>query len=370
MHLILNEFSGNFLTLIFLLFLVLLSINKPLLNSERTNLFIAICIITFFLTINEMMVVIFSKINNPNLRFFEVIETVLDYSAAPVIVVLMGFLATQKVKTILLFTIVPIISNTIFAITSIWTGFYFTVSENCVYSRGPLNIIFIVHVLYLAIVLLIFSLYSNKTKDDQSKITILFPYLLMLFGFVIQMAFKIMIGWGILSVALCLNYQLLRDFQYGFDALTKVRNRFLFHERLEKLKNKKGFFLVIFDINNLKYVNDTYGHIEGDHMISSVAEIISKEFINTGTTYRIGGDEFCVISDTIPLVELKLIIKRINRELKNIKTQAGSLITIASGYSIYNNNPSQTIYDCFNSADSMMYKNKMTMKAIDSHTIR
>lgn len=317
-----------------------------------------------------MMAVIMNKIRNPNYRLIELISIIIDYSFAPVISILIGFLAIQKIKSIILFTIIPILSNTILTLTSIYTGLYFSITEDCQFIPGPFTIIFIIHILFIASTIFALFFHYSQSKDIRSKISAIFPYILILIGFILQMYLGLIITWGFVSIALCINYQLLRDLQYGFDALTKVRNRFLFHEQLEKIKKKSGFYLVILDINNLKTVNDSYGHIEGDHMISSVAQIISNNFMDRGTVYRIGGDEFCVISNEIPAVELKVIIKRIHREIQNIKTEAGKKISIACGYSIYNNNSSQTIYDCFNSADTMMYKNKMYMKKIDPNSVR
>ncbi len=80
------------------------------------------------------------------------------------------------------------------------------------------------------------------------------------------------------------------------DTLTEVFNRNKFNNVIEELKNKKikNSGVAYFDINGLKKVNDTKGHVAGDVMVQTAAKVIDSVFPKC--TYRIGGDEFVVIS--------------------------------------------------------------------------
>lgn len=81
------------------------------------------------------------------------------------------------------------------------------------------------------------------------------------------------------------------------DGLTGLYNRLAFNEyEKELLERREGSCIVIqFDINNLKKVNDTYGHGAGDSFITGGADSIKNSFGHYGKCFRTGGDEFIVV---------------------------------------------------------------------------
>ena len=85
------------------------------------------------------------------------------------------------------------------------------------------------------------------------------------------------------------------------DSLTGLKNRTAFadHEKLVQKKVGGECIVVQFDINDLKKVNDNYGHEEGDKHIKAAADIINRSFGELGNCYRTGGDEFIVIIENL-----------------------------------------------------------------------
>ncbi len=84
------------------------------------------------------------------------------------------------------------------------------------------------------------------------------------------------------------------------DALTGLFNRRRFEEELEvtvasKAMLKEGIAVLVVDIDNFKFVNDTYGHSVGDQVIIRVAEALDERIRSTDTVARLGGDEFVII---------------------------------------------------------------------------
>ena len=80
------------------------------------------------------------------------------------------------------------------------------------------------------------------------------------------------------------------------DPLTKTFNRHYGMEVLaEWLENRKAFICCFVDMDNLKYVNDKFGHSEGDNYILSVADAL-KQFADDAVVCRLGGDEFMVLA--------------------------------------------------------------------------
>ena len=82
-----------------------------------------------------------------------------------------------------------------------------------------------------------------------------------------------------------------------YDQMTGLMNRRAYAERLQQLSEEaaQNVCIVMADINGLKAMNDTRGHEAGDELIIGAAQCLTAAFEKTGTVYRIGGDEFCVI---------------------------------------------------------------------------
>ena len=80
------------------------------------------------------------------------------------------------------------------------------------------------------------------------------------------------------------------------DELTGIYNRRHANEMIQKLYDQKeDFTVVLVDLDNLKHVNDTYGHSEGDMYICTVVDLIQHNIRTVDTLSRIGGDEFSII---------------------------------------------------------------------------
>ncbi len=84
------------------------------------------------------------------------------------------------------------------------------------------------------------------------------------------------------------------------DSLTGVYNRLSFKQHMDMLflkernKNLSTFSILFFDINKFKYINDTYGHLVGDHVLTAFAMKLENELQTDEKVFRYGGDEFIV----------------------------------------------------------------------------
>ena len=113
----------------------------------------------------------------------------------------------------------------------------------------------------------------------------------------------------------------------------------------------------MFDINNLKYVNDTYGHKAGDDYIKKGCKIICQTF-KRSPVFRVGGDEFVAILQDEDLTDRENIINEFRKE--NEKRADDGDIVIASGIAVYNGDTN--VSAVFEKADAEMYKNKKQLK--------
>ena len=150
-----------------------------------------------------------------------------------------------------------------------------------------------------------------------------------------------------------------------FDPVTKLANRFHFQEllnsTLKHAKEMKHHFAVFFlDIDNFKYINDTYGHIIGDSILVKVANRIKSIARKSDSIARIGGDEFTIILDLLKSSDFaESFASRLNAELvKPYKINDIDLYASCSiGISIYPN-AGNTAEDLLKHADAAMYECK------------
>ena len=148
------------------------------------------------------------------------------------------------------------------------------------------------------------------------------------------------------------------------DSLTGLYNRFYFEEELDRLSKSRevSLSIIICDIDNLKFINDSFGHETGDIAIIEVAKILKSIFRDEDIIARIGGDEFVILLQNIDENVIKDIINRIYEEMANYSSKVGSLpISVSTGYSILkekNKDP----FMSFEEADDMMYNVKILKK--------
>ncbi|MBO7698335.1 MAG: GGDEF domain-containing protein, partial [Erysipelotrichaceae bacterium] len=149
------------------------------------------------------------------------------------------------------------------------------------------------------------------------------------------------------------------------DALTLVNNTTAYTERQKELESKIAdgsacFSLAIFDINNLKSVNDQYGHHCGDLIIKAAADSLSAVF-EAQDVFRIGGDEFIVIVEGINKEQLEEKIGEVNKkidEYNNSQKECEATLAVSVGVTQFDPDNDKQLRDAFNRADDLMYANK------------
>ncbi|MDE6619894.1 MAG: GGDEF domain-containing protein [Lachnospiraceae bacterium] len=150
------------------------------------------------------------------------------------------------------------------------------------------------------------------------------------------------------------------------DQMTGLYNRTCFNKDFANFsENPTDIAVIDFDLNNLKYTNDTFGHSIGDLYIKSCAQIIYEIFNGIGTCYRVGGDEFVALIEKASTIDmthylamLESSVDASNRENKSTKVK----MQIAYGYAIYSPGVDKNLEDTYNRADKFMYTNKKEKK--------
>lgn len=150
-----------------------------------------------------------------------------------------------------------------------------------------------------------------------------------------------------------------------YDVLTGVKNRRAFEHVQEilntQLSAESNLGAVMCDLNELKQVNDSFGHDKGDEYIRFSAEAICKAF-PFGGVFRVGGDEFVVLADNLSEDEVKESCKKLTELMDEYRKTSGFRAGVAFGYSFYNPESDSKLEDMILRADEAMYKNKRSMK--------
>ncbi len=148
------------------------------------------------------------------------------------------------------------------------------------------------------------------------------------------------------------------------DELTQLHNRRYCMEYMNKLKEQRNFqyTVICFDLNNLKTVNDTYGHAKGDILIRSAAEVIAETFESYGIVARMGGDEFVSVIGTAEEGKLLSLMEQFQQNIDRKNSAVRDLnMSIAYGYASGSQSDSD-IEKVYQIADDRMYEKKKQMK--------
>lgn len=149
------------------------------------------------------------------------------------------------------------------------------------------------------------------------------------------------------------------------DAITKGKNRTAFYRDINSITGNdmnELLCIMILDMNNLKYVNDKYGHIAGDNAIRLCYECIKSCLHEFGTCYRIGGDEFTCIFTNCSELLIQEFLEKFKEKVNYYNKEVEYNFNVAYGYSFYNKEIDENLLDTFNRADKLMYLKKKIMK--------
>lgn len=156
------------------------------------------------------------------------------------------------------------------------------------------------------------------------------------------------------------------------DSLTNVWNKTAYQEQVELLEKDIAagtaeFSVAVLDVNNLKHMNDTYGHEAGDFWIKNAARAIERSF-GRSRVYRIGGDEFVAIFEPKGRRHYDRMLTEFHKELEQFNQQENKKYTeqlyVACGIADYDKAKDQGYMDVFRRADNEMYENKKYLKGL------
>ncbi|MBR6220904.1 MAG: GGDEF domain-containing protein [Clostridia bacterium] len=155
------------------------------------------------------------------------------------------------------------------------------------------------------------------------------------------------------------------------DALTSVKNKGAFSTAIDSLQKQvdeeggqTAFAIGVFDCDDLKSVNDQYGHDKGDIYLKTACRLICRIFDHS-PVFRIGGDEFAVILRNQDYENREQLVSQFERERERINADSENRwkqIHIAMGIAVFDADIDSYVIDTVRRADKIMYADKQARK--------
>lgn len=211
----------------------------------------------------------------------------------------------------------------------------------------------IVSAFYLAW-LLYLSINSLRKKHIYHATSLFLSAAIVIIATVVETFFnedgKIRILNPTIGVSVLFYYVYALSEKSKYDTLTNLFNRAMYYIDIPRM-DKNIVSIIQIDMNGLKYVNDNFGHAEGDIALTSISSTLLKYASKNMYVYRLGGDEFTILVTDESENTIKDTINNIQLALSKTK------YSVSIGYS-YRKDKTTPIDELIKLADKDMYKNK------------
>ena len=205
-------------------------------------------------------------------------------------------------------------------------GLIFKFTENNYYNRGELFWVVYLFYFIFSFINLISTILNLDDIKGREFLSFLFLTIVSVISLIVQLVvypfFANTCSCGIMAIGIFLVFVNNQEFAIqdaGLDAMTNLKNRTTYLNMLDtQFKGLKSCAIVFFDINNLKYINDTYGHAAGDHVIINVSNSLSRLENDRIFSFRIGGDEFVTVYTNCTNIEVEEYVRAWKIEIADI----------------------------------------------------
>ncbi len=363
--------------MIILIIIYYQSINHSEKDTFQHKLFIKIIVITFVILIVD----IFSRCDG-NL---DTIYPILNYWGNLIVFLLNPILPSMwlkythyqifqnetKTKKLIYPILVINFINVIMVILTQYFRYYYYIDSLNIYHRGPFFLLAFAITTIILFSSLILTIINRHKIEKKYYLSLLFFAIPLLIGLVLQVRFYgvslILPGVTISILIVFLNIQ---NHSIYTDYLTGVYNRnkleIYIEDKIRMATEESTFSAIMIDLDDFKYINDTFGHDMGDNALRGTVELLkacirSKDFIA-----RYGGDEFWIILETCNITDLENIVNRMKSafEIYNESNNKPYKLLFSCGYGVYDCNKNMNVSEFQKHIDDLMYENKKMTKEL------
>lgn len=300
---------------------------------------------------------VFLNGKDPSLVFLHGIVKALEYSLVPFLA--FSFLTVLDGNKHLKVFGSLLGVHAIFEFLSIFLHNIFYIDAHNYYQHGPFYWIYILVYLSSFIYLLYYCLKFSSTHQTKNRIVLISTLILFVTGLVLrQINSSIRIDYLCTVLTAIYIYIFYVDVLQKSDALTGLLNRGSYINCVANIS--KQATILYFDVNSFKKINDDYGHLYGDEVLQIIGQTIKDVYSKYGRTYRIGGDEFCVIID-YKEPNIETINEQFHQSISKKQQIDSRIPTVSVGYSYYDFK-TDAVDDIIKIADKNMYRSKAKYK--------
>lgn len=332
--------------------LIVFMLTARTMQSRTLIKFLLLTLSAIFLVFSDILEYTLNLCKKPTV--WEYIATATGYSVRVAIPLLLATIIYGKKSKILKLMSVPLFINSFLAYISVHTHWMFYYTDQNIFHGGPLKLtpfivgfFYIVVLLYLSVRHLVYNICESVINFSVLACNVFSLLLEVFYGYKFILPATIIVSITIYFLQYNIN-------MYKQDALTGLLNRRCFYLALNRIKNER-IIIVSMDLNDLKKINDTYGHAAGDVAIKFTVDSMRKAFRKCGILYRTGGDEFILLCKN----KDKYTVEKAVGTLRALMKDSG--YKVACGLQEYL--PGTNIEEAISLADAEMYKNKALLKA-------
>ena len=347
-----------FMTVFTSLIMVAVSFSNAMLPKREKNLFICLFLSIIAASLCEWGGVALNG-GGPEVRFFVALLKATEFSLAPSLAILYAAAITPNSKSLRIAMVCAVThAATEWALAPFGVVFY--IDDAGVYHHGSAYLFYIAA--YAASALYLLNATRQFTKTLQYRNRHL-PWFIMAFVGVCVVGQMVHSETRTVWLGLVIGATLLYVFYCSAvqqtDGLTRLLNRYSFESTLSQLK--KASSIIVFDVDNFKFINDTYGHDAGDACLKGIGRAIYQAYSLHGSCFRVGGDEFCVVL-TDPRANSEKLRRDFETKLDVLKKGDSHIPTVSIGEARIDpahDDPASA----YRNADKLMYECKQRRKA-------
>ncbi len=260
---------------------------------------------------------------------------------------------------------IPSVVNAVMVLISPIYGLIFYVTKENVYLRGPLFMVFGIACI-CSLLGCIISIIRTTRRQEKAPQVILYSLAAYVFlSNSVQVIWpEFHLTWTCNTVAMLLLYDFFCEQSTRYDTVTELLNRQAYENELTLMEQKGRVAIIMFDVDNFKYVNDNYGHAFGDYCLNMLGQVITDVFSFTGNCYRIGGDEFCYLSDKVDEDFVKEKLDELINRITALRSKDKRIPMVSFGYSFYYRLMGDKLEDAVIKADEQAYVYKSQRKIL------
>lgn len=333
-----------------------------ILNLRRKRFFLLSITLIIIVIASEMITSICNDATN-EYWIINLIANMVGFTISPFIPLVLSIAFGTMLSKLERGIWLPSVINAVMVWISPIYGLIFSVTKENVYSRGAFFAVFIIACICSMLGCIISIIRTTKKREKAPHVILYCLAAYVFLGNSIQIIWPhLHLTWTCNTVGMLLLYDFFCEQSTRYDTVTGLLNRQAYENELTRIEQKGRVAVIMFDVDNFKYVNDNYGHVFGDYCLSKLAEEISDVFSYTGSCYRIGGDEFCYLSDQVDEDFIKDKLDVLISRIASLRSRDERIPMVSFGYSFYYRLMGDKLEDTLIKADEQAYVYKSQRK--------